>query len=176
MKQKNLFILSVISIFVSLYATINVFAYPIEVYNLLSLLQQTIEQNTHTMTLQFTEPSKLGDKYSWLITSETGQLAPSLCLFTSQPPNSKIYGEDTEIILVQKAIDLDKVCETLHLNYKTYNNLLTVTEPITVNYYYQSDVENAYPVILLPHYDILLEQNPIKQASNMAKIYIENQK
>ena len=63
MKQKNLFILSVISIFISLYATINVFASPIEVYNLLPLLQQTIEQNTHTMTLQFTEPSRLGDKY-----------------------------------------------------------------------------------------------------------------
>ncbi len=176
MKQKNLFILSLISIFISLYATINVFASPIEVYNLLPLLQQTIEQNTHTMTLQFTEPSRLGDKYAWLITSEAGQLAPSLCLFISVAPNSNVFGEDTQIILVQKAIDLDKVCEILHLNYKTRSNLLTVTEPITVNYYYQSDIENAYPVILLPHYDILLEQNPIKQASNMAKIYIENQK
>ncbi|NDO47332.1 hypothetical protein [Clostridium sp. MD294] len=176
MKQKNLFILFIISIFVSLYTTINIFAYPIEVYNLLPLLQQTIEQNTHTMTLQFTEPSKLGDKYSWLITSEAGQLAPSLCLFTSQPPNSKIYGEDTEIILVQNAIDLNKICETFHLNYQTYNNPLTVTEPITVNYYYQSNVKNAYPVILFPYHTILLEQSPIKKALDMIKIYIETQK
>ncbi len=161
MKTKHFFICIICSIFISSYIFINAYAASSVIYILQSKMQTTIEQNTHTVTLQLTEPSKLGDKYSWLITSEPGQLAPSLCLFNLCPPNSKVFGEDTQIIIVQHAIDLEKICKEFYIDDITRNKLLTSNIPITIHYYYQNDIENVYPVVLYPYYDIFFAQQNI---------------
>lgn len=175
MKVKYFFIYIVCFVLTSLYLFTNAYAANSAIYILQSKMQTTIEQNTHTVTLQLTEPSKLGDKYSWLIISESGQLAPSLCLFNLSPPNSKVFGKDTKITMVQHAIDLEKICKKFHINGKTCNNLLANNIPITIHYYYQSDIENSYPIVLCPYYNIFFtQQNIIICTSYIAKIFIEN--
>lgn len=171
MKTKSFFYF--VTIFILLFS-ITASAKNTTTTTLVSKIQQTIEQNTHTMTLQYTKPSKVGDKYSWLITSEAGQLAPSLTLFTLSAPNSKVFGQDTEVILVEDAIDLYKICEEFHIDGKTRNNLITQNIPIAINYYYNSNAKNAYPVVLFPHYDMIFaSQKPFLCAIHATKILAE---
>ena len=174
--ENKIFFIYILSfVLISSYPFINAYAANSTFYILQSKMQTTIEQNTHIVTLQFTEPSKLGDKYSWLITSESGQLAPSLCLFNLSPPNLKTFEKDTKITMVQHAINLEKICKEFHINDKTRNNLLTNNIPITIHYYYQSDIENSYPIVLCPYYNIFFtQQNIIKCISYIAKTFIEN--
>lgn len=103
--------------------------------------EEVTDKTIHTVTLQHTEPARVGDEYSWLLVSEPGQLGYSLSALglSNQDPveiNKQLGEDETTVVYQQDYIDLEQICNKLGLNKDTLLTDLANNKPITINYSY----------------------------------------
>lgn len=110
--------------------------------NMETLNDAEVTDNTvHTVTLQHTEPARVGDEYSWMFVSEPGQLGYSLNALglSNQDPVeiNELLGEDeTTVVYQQDYIDLEQICNKLGLDKDTLLADLANNKSITITYSY----------------------------------------
>ncbi len=103
--------------------------------------ESSAQTEKHTMTIEFTDPSRENDEYSWLITSEPGHLAECIVLVgQGGNPDSEMFGDDTSVIFLQDAIDINEIIERFNLDIDSTN--ISDYMPITI-YYTREDVDKA---------------------------------
>ena len=110
--------------------------------NIETLNDAEVTDNTvHTVTLQHTEPARVGDEYSWMLVSEPGQLGYSLNALglSNQDPvviNEQLGEDETTVVYQQDDIDLEQICNKLGLDKDTLLADLANNKSITITYSY----------------------------------------
>ena len=110
--------------------------------NIETLSDAEVTDNTvHTVTLQHTEPARVGDEYSWMLVSEPGQLGYSLNALglSNQDPaaiNEQLGEDETTVVYQQDDIDLEQICNKLGLDKDTLLADLANNKSITITYSY----------------------------------------
>ncbi|NMA49188.1 MAG: hypothetical protein GX947_05385 [Tissierellia bacterium] len=110
--------------------------------NIETLNDAEVTDNTvYTVTLQHTEPARVGDEYSWMLVSEPGQLGYSLNALglSNQDPvaiNEQLGKDETTVVYQQDDIDLEQICNKLGLDKDTLLADLANNKSITITYSY----------------------------------------